>query len=158
MKNIVQNIASLSKKYDVFTQCFRFQKAHPETEIDEHDKLTGNSCVPSRHYVSPCISATNVCSCVQVLSHWSNLRIRLLASVRHLVNLQCIRESGSVVLFANIVGQCFCHRLKIASLRIGKHRIFLGTYSPRSNFFQREFSRVLKWPTSLTDLNGLKHK
>ena len=32
-----------------------------------------------------------------------------------------------IVLFANIVGQCFCHRLKIASLRIGKHRIFLGT-------------------------------
>ena len=31
-KNIVQNIASLSKKCDVFTQCFRFQKAHPQTE------------------------------------------------------------------------------------------------------------------------------
>ena len=42
MKNIVQNIASLSKKYDVFTRCFRFQKAHPETEIDEdeHDKFS----------------------------------------------------------------------------------------------------------------------
>ena len=33
-KNNVQNIASLSKKCDVFTRCFRFQKAlaHPETE------------------------------------------------------------------------------------------------------------------------------
>ena len=32
LKNIVQNIASLSKKCDAFTQCFRFQKARPETE------------------------------------------------------------------------------------------------------------------------------
>ena len=102
-QNIVQNIASLIKKCNVFTQCFRFQKAHPKTEIDEHDKLTGNSCVSSRHYLSPCISATNVCSCVQVLSHWSNLCIRLLTSVRHHVNLQCIRESGSlIVLFAAV--------------------------------------------------------
>ena len=57
--------------------------------------------VPFPQYVSSCVSATYVCSCVQVLSHWSNLRIRLLASVRNYVNLQCIRESGSViVLFA----------------------------------------------------------
>ena len=31
-KNIVENIAWVSKKCDVFTQCFRFQKAHPETD------------------------------------------------------------------------------------------------------------------------------
>ena len=39
-KNIVQYIASLSKKCDVSTQCFRLQKAHPETELDEHDKFS----------------------------------------------------------------------------------------------------------------------
>ena len=39
-KNIVQNIASLRKKCDVFTRCFRFQKVHPETKIDKHGKLT----------------------------------------------------------------------------------------------------------------------
>ena len=40
MKNIVQNIASLGKKYDVFTRCFRFQKAHSESEIDKHGRLS----------------------------------------------------------------------------------------------------------------------
>ena len=41
-KNIVQNITSLSKKCDVSTRIFRFQKAHTETEIDEdeHDKFS----------------------------------------------------------------------------------------------------------------------
>ena len=37
--NIVQNIASLSKKCDVFTRCFRFQKAHPETESTTNSLL-----------------------------------------------------------------------------------------------------------------------
>ena len=64
-KNIVQNIASLSKKCDVFTQCFWFQKVHPETEIDKHGKLSvenirPRSCVPSRQYVPSCVSPTYV--------------------------------------------------------------------------------------------------
>ena len=36
---------------------------------------TGNICVPSHQYVSSCVSATYVCSCVQVLSHWSNFNM-----------------------------------------------------------------------------------
>ena len=38
LKIIVQNIASLSKRCDIFTRYFRFQKAHPETEMDKHGK------------------------------------------------------------------------------------------------------------------------
>ena len=38
-RNIVQNIASLSKRCDVFTRCFRFQKAHPETESTTNSLL-----------------------------------------------------------------------------------------------------------------------
>ena len=47
-KNIVQNIASLSKKCDVFTRCFRFQKVHPETEKDKHDKISVENIRPKR--------------------------------------------------------------------------------------------------------------
>ena len=50
-KNIVQNIASLSKKCDVFTQCFRFQKVHPETEIDKHGKLSLENIRPRRPHM-----------------------------------------------------------------------------------------------------------
>ena len=35
LKNILQNIASLSKKCAVFAQCFRLQKVHQETEKDK---------------------------------------------------------------------------------------------------------------------------
>ena len=34
LKNIVQNIASLSKKCDLFARCFRFPQIHQETEKD----------------------------------------------------------------------------------------------------------------------------
>ena len=51
MKNIVENIALLSKKYDVFAQCFRFQKVHPETEIDRHSKLSVENIRPRRPHM-----------------------------------------------------------------------------------------------------------
>ena len=41
---------------------------------------TGNICVPSHQYVSSCVSATYVCSCVQELSHWSNFKLYVKAS------------------------------------------------------------------------------
>ena len=34
LKNIVQNIASLSQKCDLFARCFRFPQIHQETEKD----------------------------------------------------------------------------------------------------------------------------
>ena len=40
----------------------------------------GNICVPSHQYVSSCVSATYVCSCVQELSHWSNFKEYVKAS------------------------------------------------------------------------------
>ena len=40
LKNILQNIASLSKKCAVFAQCFRLQKVQQETE---KDKLSVNN-------------------------------------------------------------------------------------------------------------------
>ena len=74
-KNNVQNIASLSKKCNVFTRCFRLYKVNPETKIDKQGKLSvkmldqgdltfkwrnGYICVPSRQYVSSCVSVTYV--------------------------------------------------------------------------------------------------
>ena len=50
-KNIVQNIASLSKMYDVFRRCFRFQKVHPETEIDKRGKLSVENIRPRRPHM-----------------------------------------------------------------------------------------------------------
>ena len=41
---------------------------------------TGNICVPSHQYVSSCVSATYVCSCVRDLSHWSNFKLYVKAS------------------------------------------------------------------------------
>ena len=35
-----KNVASLSKKFAIFTRNFRLHKVHPETEIDKHDKLS----------------------------------------------------------------------------------------------------------------------
>ena len=40
LKNRVQNIAALSKKFSIFTRNFRLHKVHPETEIDKQDKLS----------------------------------------------------------------------------------------------------------------------
>ena len=50
-KNIAQNIALFSKKCDFFTQCFRFQKIHPETEKDKHDKLSVENIWPKRPHM-----------------------------------------------------------------------------------------------------------
>ena len=47
-KSILQNIASLSKMCDFFTRCFRFQKVHPETEKDKHDKISVENIRPKR--------------------------------------------------------------------------------------------------------------
>ena len=47
-KNIVQNIALLSKKCAVFIRCFRFQKVHPETDIVKHGKLSVENIRPRR--------------------------------------------------------------------------------------------------------------
>ena len=80
-KSIVQNIVSLSKTWCVYAR--------------EALRAFSSVCV--------ILCFCNLCSCVQVLSHWSNLCIRLLTSVRHHVNLQCITESGSlIVLFAAV--------------------------------------------------------
>ena len=54
-KNILQNIASLSKKCDIFTQCFRFQKAHSETEIDKHGKLSVENYIKETSQLEMCL-------------------------------------------------------------------------------------------------------
>ena len=82
-KNIVQNIASLSKKCNVFTRCFRSQKVHPGTEIDKHGKLSVENIRPRRPHIQVKECALSpvchlvflqlMCLCVLVQSHWLNL-------------------------------------------------------------------------------------
>ena len=105
-KNIVQNIASLSKKCDVFTRCFRFQKLNPETEIDKHGKLsvhqakeTSNASEGKVTFMCLLASMCRVvflqlmCLCVSAITLVK--LIRHLANVRHHADndvafLQCV--------------------------------------------------------------------
>ena len=115
-KNNVQNIASLSKKCDVFTRCFRLYKVNPETKIDKQGKLSVENVRPRRPHIqvkewlylcafSPvCVILCfcNLCACVKVQTTCK--LVRLLASVCHHVKLQCAGESGGsvIVLFAAV--------------------------------------------------------
>ena len=102
-ENILQNIASLSKKCDVFRRCFRFQKVHPETEIDKHEKFSVENIRPSEGMVTFVCHLSSICHlvflqlmCLCVSAITQVKLARLLASVRHHVNLQCVGESGGV--------------------------------------------------------------
>ena len=124
----LKNIASLSKKCDVFTRCFRFQKLHPETEIDKHGKLSVHQAKETSNasegkitfmclLVSMCrlVFLQLMCLCVSAITLVK--LIRHLANVRHEFAMlrrkwwKCNCTVCSCVAFLRHASSCFLRLL-----------------------------------------------